>query len=215
MSGSISLLIGIFLSFIVFLYLIFILVDYDRIVRGFSGLIPVKYRNRTMMVLTDVKNSMNRYLRGQSLVALCVAILFATGFKIIGLPLGIAFGLFMGFLNLVPYLQIAGYLPALLLCLLKAAETGQNFWWIALSAATVLIVVQIIQDSIIVPKIMGKVTGLNPAIILLSLSIWGSLMGIVGMIIALPMTSLLLSYYQCFIINSEHLTEENSIKGTP
>jgi predicted PurR-regulated permease PerM len=61
--------------------------------------------------------------------------------------------------------------------------------------------VQIIQDAFIVPKVMGRITGLNPAIILLSLSIWGSLMGIMGMIIALPMTTLLLSYYQRFIIN--------------
>ena len=50
-----------------------------------------------------------------------------------------------------------------------------------------------------VPKVMGKITGLNPAIILLSLSVWGALMGIVGMIIALPCTSLMLSYYQRYI----------------
>ena len=59
--------------------------------------------------------------------------------------------------------------------------------------------VQAIQDALIVPKVMGKITGLNPAIILLSLSVWGALMGIVGMIIALPCTSLMLSYYQRYI----------------
>lgn len=52
---------------------------------------------------------------------------------------------------------------------------------------------------------MGKITGLNPAIILLSLSIWGSLMGMLGMIIALPLTTLMLSYYQRFIINKEKI----------
>ncbi len=56
-------------------------------------------------------------------------------------------------------------------------------------------VVQIIQDVILVPKIMGKVTGLNPAMIMLSLSIWGKLLGLLGMIIALPVTYLLLVYY--------------------
>lgn len=63
----------------------------------------------------------------------------------------------------------------------------------------VFCIVQIIQDGLIVPKVMGKITGLNPAIILLSLSVWGALMGIVGMIIALPCTSLMLSYYQRYI----------------
>ncbi|HEY5591611.1 MAG TPA: AI-2E family transporter, partial [Paludibacter sp.] len=53
---------------------------------------------------------------------------------------------------------------------------------------------------LISPKIMGKVTGLNPAVILLSLSIWGSLMGMVGMIIALPMTTLIISYYKRFVL---------------
>ena len=61
-------------------------------------------------------------------------------------------------------------------------------------------VVQMIQDSLLTPKIMGKVTGLNSAIILLSLSIWGSLLGVLGMIIALPMTTLMLTYYQRYII---------------
>ena len=83
-----------------------------------------------------------------------------------------------------------------MLAILKAADTGQNFWIIIASASAVFIVVQIIQDTFIVPKIMGKITGLNPAIILLSLSIWGSLMGMLGMIIALPLTTLMLSYYQ-------------------
>lgn len=60
--------------------------------------------------------------------------------------------------------------------------------------------VQIVGDLILTPRIMGKAMGLNPAIILLSLSIWGSLFGFVGMIIALPLTTLLLSYYEQYII---------------
>ncbi|MDE7408357.1 MAG: AI-2E family transporter, partial [Muribaculaceae bacterium] len=65
----------------------------------------------------------------------------------------------------------------------------------------VYIVVQAIQDLVLTPKIMGKAMGLNPAIILLSLSVWGSLLGLLGMILALPMTTLLLSYYERYVIN--------------
>ena len=71
----------------------------------------------------------------------------------------------------------------------------------------VFAVVQTIQDAFLTPKIMGKVTGLNAAIILLSLSIWGSLLGMLGMIIALPLTSLLLSYYQRYIIDRKAQTK--------
>ena len=127
------------------------------------------------------------------------------GFLIINFPLAIGLGLFIGLLNMVPYLQTIGFIPTILLAILKASDTGGNFWVILGSALAVFAIVQIIQDGFLVPKIMGKITGLNPAIILLSLSIWGSLMGLIGMIIALPLTTLLLSYYQRFIINREKI----------
>ena len=68
----------------------------------------------------------------------------------------------------------------------------------------VFLIAQIIQEAILTPRIMGNATGLNPAIILLSLSIWGSLLGFVGLIIALPLTSLLLAYYQRYIIGEKN-----------
>ena len=67
----------------------------------------------------------------------------------------------------------------------------------------VYIIVQCIQDLVLTPKIMGKAMGLNPAIILLSLSVWGTLLGFIGLIIALPLTTLLLSYYDNYITNRE------------
>ena len=206
LSESISFLFSIFASFIILLYVVFILLDYESIAEGWLHLLPGKYRTFTTNLIKDVQNGMNTYFRGQALVALCVGILFSIGFLIIDFPLAIGLGLFIGALNMVPYLQIIGFVPTILLAILKAADTGDNFWIIIASATAVFIVVQIIQDAFIVPKIMGKITGLNPAIILLSLSIWGSLMGILGMIIALPLTTLMLSYYQRFIINQEKIS---------
>jgi predicted PurR-regulated permease PerM len=142
---------------------------------------------------------MNRYFRGQAAVASIVGVLFATGFLIIGLPLGILLGLFIGLLNMVPYLQLIGLIPAFLLALIHALETGSSFWVILGLTGLIFVVVQIIQDAILVPRIMGRVTGLNPAMILLSLSIWGKLLGIFGLIIALPMTFLILAYYRRFL----------------
>ena len=70
-------------------------------------------------------------------------------------------------------------------------------------------IVQIIQDLILTPRIMGKAMGLNPAIILLSLSVWGSLLGLIGLIIALPLTTLLLSYYDRYIIRRDRSDGED------
>lgn len=217
-SESINLLFGFFTVFLILLYIVFILLDYESISEGWAHLMPKKYRKTVTGILNDVKDGMNRYFRGQALVALCVGILFSIGFLIIDFPLAIGLGLFIGALNMVPYLQIIDFVPTIMLAILKAADTGDNFWIIIASATAVFIVVQIIQDGYLVPRIMGKITGLNPAIILLSLSIWGSLMGMLGMIIALPLTTLMLSYYQRYIINQENIyktetTEDQPIEG--
>ena len=180
-------------------YVLFILKDYELLARGWISLIPEKYRSRVVHLAEDVEDSMSDYFRGQALVALCVGILFSIGFVIIDFPLAIGFGLFVGLLNIVPYLQTVALVPTVFFALVKAANTGENFWWILVAAGIVFLVVQAIQETILIPRIMNKVTGLNPAVILLSLSIWGSLLGLVGMIIALPATSLLLSYYRRFL----------------
>lgn len=214
-STSYNIVLALITVFIMLLYLFFILLDYEQIASGWITLLPAKHRDKTIKLTTDIKDSMNRYFRGQAVVAFCVGILFSIGFLIIDFPLAIGLGLFIGLLNMVPYLQIIGFVPTILLALLKAADTGDNFWWILGSALLVFCIVQLIQDAFLVPKIMGKITGLNPAIILLSLSIWGSLMGMLGMIIALPCTTLLLSYYQKYIRRkdldflSEQITTDN------
>ena len=207
---SVNVIISIFATFIVLLYTFFILLDYEAIATGWIRLVPANYREMTQRIVTDVKVSMNRYFRGQALVAFLVGILFSIGFLIIDFPLAVGFGLFIGLLNMIPYLQLIALAPTVLLALLKAAETGENFWWILTGALLVFCIVQAIQDGIIVPKVMGKITGLNPAIILLSLSIWGALMGMVGMIIALPCTSILLSYYRRYIKKGEDMKKENT-----
>lgn len=208
---SVSILFSIFSLLMVILYTVFILFDYETISNGWPSLVPDRYRAYCVNVMKDINEGMNKYFRGQALVAFCVGILFSIGFLIVGLPLAIPLGLFIGLLNMVPYLQIVGIIPTIFLAILLSADTGQNFWVIMLFCFIVFAVVQGIQDMFLTPKIMGHVTGLNPAIILLSLSIWGSLMGVMGMIIALPMTSLLLNYYQKYIINQEHRRQQEAL----
>lgn len=200
---SISILSSVFSLTMVALYTLFILLDYEEITKGWSQLLPRRYRPFAKKVVADVEEGMNKYFRGQGLVAFCVGILFSIGFLIIDFPMAIGLGMFIGLLNMVPYLQLLGFIPTIILAIVKAADTGQNFWLIMLMALVVFAVVQLIQDTILVPKIMGHVTGLNSAIILLSLSIWGSLLGILGMIIALPMTTLLINYYQKYFIKQK------------
>jgi predicted PurR-regulated permease PerM len=186
------------LLLIIVLYFIFLLLDYEA-VRGWKELVPPAYRESVGGLVDDFESAMSNYFRGQAAVASICGVLFAIGFALIGLPLGILLGLFIGLLNMVPYLQIIGLIPAGLLAIMHAVQSGVNVWMVLGFTGLVFVVVQIIQEVILVPKIMGKVTGLNPAMIMLSLSIWGKLLGLLGMIIALPVTYLLLVYYRRLI----------------
>jgi predicted PurR-regulated permease PerM len=199
-AGTASFIMGLVGLAVIGLYLIFLLLDYEKIFQEWKELLPPSHRETITGFVSDFESAMNRYFRGQAAVASIVGILFAAGFLLIGLPMGILLGLFIGLLNMVPYLQIIGLIPAVLLALVYALETGGSFLMILGLTGLVFIVVQIIQDAILVPKIMGRVTGLNPAMILLSLSIWGKLLGIFGLLIALPMTFLLLVYYRRFVV---------------
>ena len=211
-SHSFSLMSGVVAAFMVMVYVFFILNDYETLAHGWIGLIPEKYRDRVIGLARDVEESMSNYFRGQSLIALCVGILFSIGFLIIDFPMAIGFGLFVGLLNIVPYLQITSIVPMIFLALVKAANTGGNFWWILTAAGIVMLVVQIIQETILIPRIMNKAIGLHPAVILLSLSVWGSLLGLVGMIIALPATSIMLSYYRRFLRSQETESKDTQIE---
>lgn len=207
-SGSVAFVLNLVILIFILLYVIFISKDYEILSEGWINLVPKNYRHFALGMAEDVEKGMNSYFRGQALIALIVGILFATGFKIINLPMGITFGILVGVLNLVPYLQTLSIIPAILLAVIKAAEYNQNFLLVLLSVALVYVVVQSIQELFLNPNILSKATGLKPAIILLSLSIFASLLGLVGMIIALPTTSVVISYYKRFVIGRESITNE-------
>lgn len=201
MTESVSLVFSAISLLMTLLYTIFILLDYESLSDGWVNMMPKRFRPFFSRLTTDIADSMNHYFRGQAIVATCVGVLFSIGFLIIGFPMAIVLGLFIGLLNMVPYLQVVGFIPTIVLAIIKSGDTGQNFWVVLGLALLVFAVVQVIQDMYLTPRIMGRAMGLSPAIILLSLSVWGSLMGIMGMIIALPITTLLISYYQKYVID--------------
>lgn len=197
--------IDVIMSFLAWLltviYVLFILIDYPQIVRGFKLIFPHKYRDRALNVVRDVKENMNSYFRGQGLVALCAVVFYCVGFSIVGLPLAIPMGLLVGILYMIPYFQYVTLIPVAVICFIYSLGGTVEFLPLLGKCGLVYLISQSICDYVITPHVMGKAMGMNPAIILLSLSIWGSLLGIIGMIIALPVTALLMSYYQLYISN--------------
>jgi predicted PurR-regulated permease PerM len=186
---------------IVVLYMIFLLIDYGEVENRWQELLPPRFRGAGIGFIEDVSDIMGRYFRGQFLVALATGVLLVIGFWILGLRLAVLLGIFMGLLNMVPYLQLVGVIPAVLLSILHTLETpGAVIWQDLLGLLIMLAVVQLIQDGILVPRIMGEATGLRPAIMLLSVFVWGKLLGFLGLVLAIPLTSLIIAYYYRYVL---------------
>lgn len=204
-----NVVISIAASCITLLYIFFILLDYEYLTTNWIRIFPPKHRPFWHELMQDVERELNNYIRGQSLVALCMGIMFCIGFSLMDFPMAIGLGILIGVMDLVPYLHTFAIIPTAFLAMLKAADTGQNFWVVFGLAVGLFIVVQIITDMIVTPKIMGKAMGLNPAILLLSLSVWGALLGFIGLIVALPLTTLLMAYWQRYVTKEYEKGNQN------
>ena len=199
--GTMSVILNVVSWFIVLLYMFFILLDFNKLSRAFKAAIPRKYRRMALRIFGDVADTMSRYFRGQAAVSFFVGVIFAIEFYIIGLPMAIAFGMFVGLLNMVPYLQLISIPIAAFLCLVATAATGGSFWVMFGWVIVAYLICQVIQDMVLIPTIMKNQMGLNPAIIFLSLSLWVYVLGFIGLIIGLPLTTLIISYYCEFVLH--------------
>ena len=212
LSGAANVLTFITGLLVIMLYVVFLLIDYHNMAARWRDYLPPSMRDDVSRFVEEFIQATNRYFRSQALVACCVAVLFAIGFSIIGLPLAILMGIFIGLLNMVPYLQIVGTIPCLLLAGLKALEQGDNFFGALGLVLLVFGVVQLIQETVLVSRFQGEAMGLSPAIILLSISVWGKLLGFLGLILALPLTCLGLIYYRRYLWKLEPAGEPSEIK---
>lgn len=182
------------------LYLFFLLLDYDYYTTAWINWLPRAQRNFFRRLSEDLGRNMRGYFRGQALVALSNCVMFTLGFWIIGLPMPLGMGLFVGLISFIPYVQVVGFAPAAVLALMEMSDTGRSFWGLMALVLLVYIVVQVLQDTVFTPRIMGKIMGLSSAMVLLSLSIWSYMAGIIGLIIALPLTTIILAYYKRYIL---------------
>jgi len=197
---ALNLVLGLTGLIIVLLYLVFLLLDFPEYARTWPTFLPPQYREATVDFLTQFNDAMRRYFRGQSLIALLTGAMFSLGFSIIGLPMAVPFGLFIGLLSMVPYLPVVALVPAMLLAGLRAIETDAGFLGSVALTLLVFAVVQVIQDTLITPRVMGRATGLRPIAILLGVFVWGKLLGFMGLLLSIPLTCLGIAYYRRYIL---------------
>jgi len=139
-------------------------------------------------------NILVAFFRGQLIVAFLQGLLFAVGFSVVGLRYGFVLGLVLGLLNIIPYL---GSIVGLAVCLpLAFFQDGGGLVKVVL-VLVVFTLVQMIEGYLLTPKIMGNRTGLHPVAIILAIFFWGSALGgIAGMILAIPLTAFLVTFWR-------------------
>lgn len=181
---------------LVIIYLVFILNDFGKFQATWPEYIPERFRAETVEFIREFNEALARYFRGQFLVALCVGLLLALGFTIVGLKLSILIGFGIGALCMVPYLQYLGGIPAFAMALLTAVESDASILRYVAGVACVFLITELLLDFVIAPRIMGKVTGVRPVILLFGVLFWGKLLGFLGVLLAIPLTCLGLAYWR-------------------
>ncbi|MDR2732855.1 MAG: AI-2E family transporter [Fibromonadaceae bacterium] len=194
--------------FLISLCLVFMMLDFENMRKKLADQIPEKHSVKVLHFFSSFDDIMSRYFRAQTAVAAIAGTIFAISFSIMGLPMGLPFGLFIGALNMVPYLQVASIPIAAFLGLIFSLETGVAFWQVILIITAIYAGEQVLQDMVIVPKIMGGALGLSPILILMSLAVWGKLLGFLGLVLAIPFTCVAIAMYKSYRARNSHAVQK-------
>lgn len=155
--------------------------------------IPLRHRKRVLVAMREMRREAGSYIRGQALVALCVGALTAAGLFVIGTPAWLVLGLLMGLCEVIPYVgPIIGSVPIILFTLPQGMT--QALW-----ALGVTVAVQQLESIVIAPRLMAGATGLHPVYIILLLTAGSMLLGLIGMLLALPVFVCLRGFLRVFL----------------
>lgn len=154
--------------------------DRERLLLHLELAVPTSHRRSALRMAASIRHEIATYLRGQLLISAIVALLSAFGLMLAGVRAFLALGLIVGIFNMIPYFgPLLGAIPAVLMALTQGLD-------VALFAALALFAVQQLDGMVISPRVMGAMTGLHPALVLIAITVGGSLHGVIGMLLAIP-----------------------------
>jgi len=178
--GVISGILGITVVIILTFYL---LLEEDGMKQFLMGVMPTKNQVVTMTIMNKASAKAGRWLQGQLIVSTIIGLLSFIGYVILGIKFSVVLAIFAGALSIIPYIgPTLGAIPALLVAILQGP-------WMVLGVIIVTAVVQQLEGTLITPRIMGKVVGLSPVTIIVSLLIGATLAGVWGVVLAIPVAA--------------------------
>jgi len=181
--STVSLALSLIIVPILAAYLLF---DSPQLKRAALGFVPERARPKTLAIAADLDKAIGAFVRGQVLDGAIVAVMIAVMLYLMHVPYALLIGVTAGVLNLVPYLgSIVGFIPSVTLAL------GYNGWQNALEVAILFAVIQQVDGTFILPRIMKANVSLSPAVIIVSILIGSALFGVVGTFLAVPVAAML------------------------
>ncbi len=166
----------------------FLLADGHLIQKFLLQLIPNSYFEMSVLLVHKVTSALKYFIRGQLIDAAAVGVMTSIGLAIIGLPYFLVIGMIAGLGNLIPYLgPIIGFIPALLVIIMSS---GGLALWPVLKIIIVFVTVQFIEGTFVYPIAVGKSVNLHPLVVIIGVTIGGQLAGVLGMLIAIPIISI-------------------------
>ncbi|HHT9154612.1 MAG: AI-2E family transporter [Planctomycetes bacterium] len=165
---------------------VYLLKDYHRIIKELKALIPPSRRDKVLELMAGVDNALRGFLRGQLTVSMILGLYYSIGLTILGVPMSFLVGFVGGIGNMVPYLgTLTGVTLAMIL---TALEHPEDVWRFAV-VGVIFAGGQAMEILLLTPRIVGRSVGLPPVVIILSALVWGQLLGLLGLLIAIPATS--------------------------
>ncbi|MFH1142107.1 MAG: AI-2E family transporter [Candidatus Uhrbacteria bacterium] len=183
--ATLSGFIGGIAAMVIVLVLAFYMVVEEEAARGFfKTLSPVKYQSHLATLFIKMQKKIGLWLRGQIILGLIVGIVAYIGLSILDVQYALVLAIMAGLFEIVPYIgPVAAAIPAVILALLQDPIKG-------VMVAILYVVIQWLENNILVPKIMQKVTGLNPIVSIVALLVGLKIAGIVGAVLAVPVATM-------------------------
>lgn len=185
LSGGLSFALSVLNLALVPIFTFYLLRDWDKLVGGIDELVPPRHRERVRRLAGDIDERMSSFVRGQSTVCVVLGVLYSIGLVLVGIDMAAAVGMLSGLLFIIPYLgTVVGVISASVLALLKFGIS-----WHILGVWATFGLVQLIEGSLLTPTIVGDKVGLHPMVVMIALLVGGNLLGLWGMLVAIPITA--------------------------
>lgn len=197
-----SFLVIFFSSILYFVYILFYLDYFEAqwkkyILNRSSGVFQI--------IAHDFNRSFTHYFKLRSRVVFILTLFYLIGFSVLDVPGALLLALFAGLLSYIPYLQYLTLIPLSLSCLILSMESGHPFYLYFGIVLGLFIVASILEETLLIPKIMEKNIGMNPVIMVLAVSVWGYIFGLMGVLIAIPLTSLMMIYVKRIVFQEKEV----------